>query len=171
MIAAAAGPVTLVGWSMGVLASLTCVMRFGATKLDGLVLASGNAHPGSEAVWFHAETPEGVAQEAGERAVKLGLTAYATPTAVAGAWASVRAADVRPVLGRINLPTLVLHGDLDDQCPLAHGQVIAAGIPDASFEVWTGARHNLMAEDPVRFAQSVLRLYASARSDRLSATQ
>jgi pimeloyl-ACP methyl ester carboxylesterase len=171
VIAAAPGPVTLVGWSMGVLVTLTYLARIGFAKLDGLVLASGTAHPGGEAVWFHADTPEGVAREAGERATRLGLTAYATPTAVAGAWASVRAADLRPVLGRIDLPTLVLHGEADDQCPLSHGEIIAAGIPRAELEMWPGGGHNLMAEDPARFAHSVLRLYAAARSDRLNATQ
>lgn len=171
VITAAPGPVTLVGWSMGVLVSLTCLARFGMAKLDGLVLASGTAYPKNEAVWFHADTPEGVAQEANERAAKLGLTAYATPTAVAGAWASVRGADLRPVLGKINLPTLVLHGERDDQCPLSHGRLIAAGIPDSGLEIWPGGGHNLMAEDPARFAHSVLRLYDAARSDRLNATQ
>ncbi|WP_371348849.1 alpha/beta fold hydrolase [Ancylobacter sp. IITR112] len=171
VIAAAPAPVTLVGWSMGVLVALTYLARFGARGLDGLVLASGTAHPGREAVWFHAETPEGVAQEAAARAARLGLTASATPTAVAGAWASVRAADLRPGLARITLPTLLLHGERDDQCPLAHGRVIAAGIAQASLEIWPGAGHNLMVEDPARFALSVLRLHAAARSDRLNATQ
>ncbi|ADH89687.1 alpha/beta hydrolase fold protein [Ancylobacter novellus DSM 506] len=171
VIASAPGPVTLVGWSMGVLVTLTYIARFGSAKLDGLLLASGTAHPGNEAVWFHAETTEGVAQEARARAARLGLTAYATSTAVAGAWASVRAADLRPVLTQIELPTRVLHCELDDQCPLDHGRLIAASIPNASLEVWPGAGHNLMAEDPARFAQSVLRLYAAARSDRLKTTQ
>lgn len=171
VIAAAPAPVTLVGWSMGVLVTLTYIARFGGTELDGLVLASGTAHPGSKAVWFHAETPGGVAQEADARAARLGLTAYATSTAVAGAWASVRAADLRPVLAQIKLPTLLVHGELDDQCPLDHGRVIAASIPNASLEVWQGAGHNLMVEDPARFARSVLRLHAAPRSDKLNATQ
>lgn len=171
VIEAAPGPVTLVGWSMGVLVSLTCLAHYGQHKLDGLVLASGTARPAGEAVWFQADTPAGVAEEARARAERLALTAYAAPMAVAGAWASVRTADLQPVLGRIGVPTLVLHGERDDQCPLAHGRLIAAGIPEAPLEIWPGGGHNLMAEDSQRFTDAVLRLYAAARLDKVSGTQ
>ncbi|MCG5238085.1 alpha/beta fold hydrolase [Xanthobacter oligotrophicus] len=169
VIEAAAGPVTLVGWSMGVLVSLTYLDLYGADKLDALVLASGTARPGHDAVWFHADTADAVAEEARERAVRLALTAYATPTAVARAWASVRATDLREALSRIALPTLVMHGEQDDQCPLAHGSLIAAGIPDAALEIWPAAGHNLMAHDPERFAQSLLRHSVLSSPGRMNA--
>lgn len=169
VIEAAPGPVTLVGWSMGVLVSLKCLDLYGADKLDALVLASGTARPGHDAVWFHAHTTDGVAEEARARAVRLALSAYATPTAVAGAWASARAADLREVLSRVVLPTLVMHGEQDDQCPLAHGRLIAAGLSDARLEIWPEAGHNLMAHDPERFAQSLLRHSVLSGSCRMNA--
>jgi pimeloyl-ACP methyl ester carboxylesterase len=165
VISMAPKPVTLVGWSMGVVVTLAYLARYGELGLDSLVLASGTAHAGDEAVWFHADTLAGLAAEAVERAERLALTSYASPAAVAGAWASVRVADLRPALPQISLPTLVLHGDLDDQCPLEHGRRIASGIPGASLEIWRGSGHNLMAGDPQRFADTILRFYAAARTD------
>ncbi|MGA0561002.1 alpha/beta fold hydrolase [Ancylobacter sp. VNQ12] len=169
VIAAVPGPVTLVGWSMGVLVALTLLARHGAHGLDGLVLASGTARPAGEAVWFHAMSAADIAEEARDRATRLGLVACAAPVAVAGAWASVRMADLRPALAGIRLPTLVLHGEQDDQCPLAHGRLIAAAIPDAALEIWPDTGHNPMARDPQRFAQAVLRLYGATRPDIVSA--
>lgn len=171
VIEATPGPLTLVAWSMGVLVTLACLARGSSERLDGLVLASGTPRPGGEAVWFQSETVEDLADEARERAERLGLSAYATPTAVAGSWASVRAADLRAELGRLRLPTLVLHGDRDDQCPLSHGREIAAAIPGAALEIWRDGGHNLMAQDPVRFARSVLRLYAATQTDIVYSTQ
>lgn len=171
VISMAPKPVTLVGWSMGVVVTLAYLARYGQLGLDSLVLASGTAHAGGEAVWFHAEALADLAVEARERAERLALTSYASPPAVAGAWASVRAADLRPTLPQISLPTLVLHGDLDDQCPLEHGRRIASAIPGASLEVWWGSGHNLMAGDPQRFADTVLRFYAAVQTDIFVATQ
>ncbi|QIB32970.1 alpha/beta fold hydrolase [Ancylobacter pratisalsi] len=158
-------PVTLVGWSMGVLVSLAYLARYGELGLDGLVLASGTSHVGDEAVWFHSDTLTGLAAEARERAERLALASYASPSAVAGAWASVRAADLRPVLPNISLPTLVLHGDLDDQCPLEHSRRIASAIPGAALEIWPGSGHNLMADDPQRLVDTILRFYAAVQAD------
>ena len=171
VIEAAPAPVTLVGWSMGVLVALSYLSRHDPARLDGLVLASGTACAGTEAVWFRSDSHEGLAEEAQLRAERLALSAYAIPVAVAGAWQSVRNADLSAVLAGIVLPTLVLHGAEDDQCPLAHGRRIAEGIAGARLDVWPGAGHNLMAQDPERFAQAVLRLYAAARGDMLAATQ
>ncbi len=55
----------------------------------------------------------------------------------------------------IPVPTVVVHGSDDDQCPVAHGQAIAAAIPGAELEIWEGRGHNLMAEDARRFAATI----------------
>lgn len=165
VIAGERGPITLVGWSMGVLVALSRIASHGTARIDALLLASGTPCPGGEAIWFRAEGLDALAHEARERAVRLNLAAFARPEAVAGAWASVRGADRRPVLSGIDVPTLVLHGTGDDQCPLAHGRAMAAAIPGAEFDAWVGSGHNLMAEDPARFSAAIRRLYAMARRD------
>ena len=49
--------------------------------------------------------------------------------------------DLRPVLGSIRAPTLVMAGAEDPATPPWHGAVIAAGIPGARLTVIRGAAH------------------------------
>lgn len=164
-------PVTLVGWSMGTLVALTYLERFGEDGIEGLVLASGTPCVRDEAIWFRGETTHEIESEAEARAKRLGLKAFATPAAVAGAWLSVKAADLRPMLRGITLPTLVMHGEKDEECPVAHGREFAEGIAGAVFEGWPGHGHNIMAEDARRFAETVRRSKSLHQADGLSANQ
>ena len=68
-----------------------------------------------------------------------------TPTAVAIAtFRALAEADVRPDLGRIDRPTLILHGDRDASAPLEiTGRRFAAGIRGAELRVYPGAPHGL----------------------------
>ena len=63
--------------------------------------------------------------------------------------------DLRPALGRIETPTLVLSGGDDLLFPPAYGREIAAAIPGASFEVLPGVGHVAPVEDPAGFAGRV----------------
>jgi pimeloyl-ACP methyl ester carboxylesterase len=58
-------------------------------------------------------------------------------------------ADLRNVLPRIEIPTLLLHGDLDARSPLAIGEAIHAEIPGSKLAVLSGAGHlsNIEAAD------------------------
>ena len=150
-----AGPFVLAGWSMGVLVSLEYVARHGCDRLGGLVLIGGTAHPGTGCHWFAGETPERIAEEAAHRAEMLRLTETATPFAVAGSWMAARRADHRGTLAAVSVPTLVVHGAADDQCPLPHGRAIADGIAGAELQVWEGCGHNPMAHDPQRLADAL----------------
>ncbi|MDW7557774.1 MULTISPECIES: alpha/beta fold hydrolase [Azospirillum] len=150
-----AGPFVLAGWSMGVLVSLEYVARHGCGRLAGLVLVGGTAHPGTECRWFAGETPERIAEEAARRAEALRLTETAAPFAVAGSWMAARRADHRGTLAAVSVPTLVVHGAADDQCPLSHGRAIADAIAGAELEVWEGCGHNPMAHDPQRLADAL----------------
>lgn len=171
VITAAPAPITLVGWSMGVLVALTWLQTRDSSRLDGLVLASGTPYPGTEAVWFRGTDEAAIAREAEERAERLHLAAAATTTAVAGAWLSVRAADLRGALPNITLPTLVIHGGEDDQCPPDHACQLAEGIPGARLEMWRGCGHNPMAFDAPRFAASLHASGVCAATNILSTTQ
>ena len=44
--------------------------------------------------------------------------------------------DTEPRLGEIRIPTLVLQGGKDAQCPPRQGQILARGIPGAQYEVF-----------------------------------
>jgi len=69
----------------------------------------------------------------------------ATPTPVAIAtFRAVLAKDLRPALGRIDRPTLVIQGDKDASAPLEiTGRRVAAGIRGAELKVYAGAPHGL----------------------------
>lgn len=156
--AAIDGPFALVGWSMGVLVALGYVATYGTGRLAALGLVGGSAHPGGECPWFRGETPDAIAEEAAARAKALNLTETATPFAVAGSWLAARKADHRATLARVDVPTLVLHGTDDDQCPPSHGRLIADGIAGAELAVWPGCGHNPMAHDPAGVAAALAAL-------------
>ena len=153
------GPILLVGWSMGCLVSLEYLREFGSDRLIGLVLVSGTACVGAtggkDAVWFHGDTPEQVATEAAQRAERLNLTETATNIAVAGSWLSVRGADYRDFLPQIDLPTLVLHGAEDPECPVEHAHIVAGSVPGAQLHIWEGCGHVPMIYAPERFVDEV----------------
>jgi pimeloyl-ACP methyl ester carboxylesterase len=54
-------------------------------------------------------------------------------------------------LGQIEVPALVLTGELDMICPQRHGRAIAAAIPGARFELLQGEAHQPFQEVPDRF--------------------
>jgi pimeloyl-ACP methyl ester carboxylesterase len=64
--------------------------------------------------------------------------------------------DVRPLLPRIQAPTLVLWGEKDNWVPLAHGEEMYEKIPGARFEILRRAAHNPMVDRPFAFNRVVL---------------
>lgn len=59
--------------------------------------------------------------------------------------------DISERIGEISCPCLVLHGDGDIVSPLEPcGTGLRDGLPDAQLEVFTGANHCAMSEDPKR---------------------
>ncbi|AOS79104.1 hydrolase [Hydrogenophaga sp. PBC] len=139
-------PVALAGWSMGVSVILNLLARHGDAGLERLVLVSGTACATPGAVWFRGETPEALAQEARDRAERLQLKAVADADAVAATWASVRHADLRAAARGIRLPTLVAHGERDDECPFEHGRWLAEHVPGARWLPLPGVGHSAMAQ-------------------------
>ncbi len=141
-----AAAVSLAGWSMGVSVILTMLARHGDEGVDRLVLISGTACATPGANWFRGETPQDLADEARARAERLGLSSVADADAVAASWASVRRADLRKAAQGIRRPTLVAHGELDDQCPLAHGRWLAENIAGAAWLPLPDVGHAALAE-------------------------
>lgn len=63
--------------------------------------------------------------------------------------------DWRHLLPRIQASTLLVWGELDDETPLADGQLMEQQIPDAGLVVFSGAGHYAYADDLARFARVV----------------
>jgi pimeloyl-ACP methyl ester carboxylesterase len=56
--------------------------------------------------------------------------------------------DLRPLLGKIDVPTLVLHANRDAAVPFAESKVIAAGIKGAKLKVLDSNNHILFEDEP-----------------------
>ncbi len=79
------------------------------------------------------------------------------------------APDLRPQLGRITAPTLVIHGALDPLIPLSFARETAAGIPGARLEVFEDMGHDAPPEHWRRWASLFLDHAASASASAPSA--
>jgi 3-oxoadipate enol-lactonase len=98
---------------------------------------------------FRERAPETVA-----RAVAMLL---ATPAeGYAGCCEAIAAMDLRPGLGSITAPTLVLAGGDDPATPPPHAEAIVAAIPAARLEVVAGAAHLANIEQPQRVTSLLL---------------
>lgn len=71
--------------------------------------------------------------------------------------------DVRPLLGSIRAPTLVVWGEGDTWVPLRHALQLRRAIPDASLVVLRGAAHMPMVDRPEAFNRLVLRFLEGER--------
>lgn len=148
-------PVALAGWSMGVSVILNLLSRHGDADVQRLVLVSGTACATPGAVWFRSETPQALEEEARSRAERLGLKSVADADAVAATWASVREADLRDAARGIRRPTLVVHGELDDECPLDHGRWLADHVPGARWMPLPGVGHAALGQAAATLGSSM----------------
>ena len=90
-------------------------------------------------------TPDGGRDpEAMRQIVELGISRCAYPAGVRRQIAAIVASgDLRQYARRIQLPTLVMHGDLDPLVPHAGSVDMAANIPGARLEIIEGMGHDL----------------------------
>jgi len=77
------------------------------------------------------------------------------PAGYEAAVRSMAEADLRPVVGEIAVPTLIIHGDLDDRAPLPVAQALHTAIPGAELVVIAGAGHLCHLEAPEVFNRHV----------------
>jgi pimeloyl-ACP methyl ester carboxylesterase/DNA-binding CsgD family transcriptional regulator len=66
--------------------------------------------------------------------------------------------DIRDLLPRVSVPTLVMHARQDEVAPLTEGHALAAGIPGAEFVQLESRNHILLEQEPAweRFKAEVL---------------
>lgn len=69
--------------------------------------------------------------------------------------------DVRPLLARIQAPTLLIWGRLDPLTPISHGQIMAQHIKQSRLVVFDDAAHMPMVDQPARFNEETLRFLAA----------
>jgi pimeloyl-ACP methyl ester carboxylesterase len=161
--------VILVGHSMGGALALA-LARSNPELLAGLVLISSAARfQVNPALLAAAASPTGFAQ-AVEDICRWSFSSQADPHLLA--LARQRMNEVRPSvlhgdllacaevdfnenLSRLTCPTLVLCGSEDRMTPLRQSQYLADAIPGARLQVFEGAGHMLMLEQPRLVAQAV----------------
>jgi non-heme chloroperoxidase len=64
--------------------------------------------------------------------------------------------DLRPDIRRINVPTLVIHGDHDASIPFQCGQRIAQTLPGCVFKPYPGAPHGLIISNAEKLQKDIL---------------
>ena len=112
--------------------------------------------------WF---TPE--FQAAGGEALERMRRAFLAipPEGYAGCCEAIAALDLRPQLGGIEAPTLVIAADDDEATPPEHGRLIADSVDGARFLLVERARHLAVVERPDAVAPPLLEhLLAEARA-------
>jgi pimeloyl-ACP methyl ester carboxylesterase len=100
----------------------------------------------------------GLVSESAPAAVLAENAAIMSDFHPAGMKAMVRAlaeADLRDVLPRIKVPTLLLYGDMDVRSPVSIGEALHAQIPGSKLVVMPGAGHVSNFEAPERFNAKV----------------
>ena len=63
--------------------------------------------------------------------------------------------DSTPLLGNIDVPTLILHGEDDQLIPAQDAQDMHAAIADSSLNLISNAGHLLNLEQPEKFNQLI----------------
>jgi pimeloyl-ACP methyl ester carboxylesterase len=86
-------------------------------------------------------------------------TALPTPVPVMMLQAqAIHAHDTLDRLGEIAVPTLVIHGTVDEMLPVSNAQLIASRIPGARLETLEGVGHMFWWEQPHRSAAAIREL-------------
>jgi 3-oxoadipate enol-lactonase len=91
-------------------------------------------------------------------------TALPTPVPVIMLQAqAVQAHDTLDRLHQISVPTLVIHGTLDEMLPYSNAVLIASQIPGARLETLEDVGHMFWWEQPQRAADAIRELVQSSR--------
>lgn len=83
------------------------------------------------------------------------LMADVRPASAAVMGRSFAEADLRDVLPTVDVPTLLLYGELDQRSPLPVAEALHKGIPHADLVILPGAGHQANMEAPEAFSTAV----------------
>lgn len=110
--------------------------------------------------WF---TPE-FAARAGEAIEPVRVMLLHTdPQGYVGCCAAIRDMDLRPTIGLIDTPTLVIGGDRDPATPPLHSEALAQAVPNARLTMLDAA-HLSNIEQPTAFAETVTAFLGQAHA-------
>ena len=98
---------------------------------------------------FASDVPRADAEEL------LRITLDARPAGMRAMARAFAEADLRDVLPRVAVPTLLLYGEHDDRAPLSVAHELHATIPGSTLVVMSGVGHGGNVEAPDRFADEV----------------
>jgi pimeloyl-ACP methyl ester carboxylesterase len=140
------------GWSLG-LSPEACAARTEAMSQDFPAFAAA----AGQAIFAQPIAP--AHQAAADQA--SAAFARSDPAAIAALWGSLEQEDIRPLLGRIAQPTLIIHG--------AHSQLygeetathLAAALPNARAVRFDASGHAPHIEEPERFNRIIADFAAS----------
>jgi 3-oxoadipate enol-lactonase len=124
----------------GVTAAAYCGISIGG--MIGLWLAANAAVPPR---WF---TPDFIARQPAAVAFVMDMLHGTDPEGYAGCGEAIAGMDLRPALGAVKAPTLVIAGAEDSAAPPWQGAMTAAGIADSRLRVIRGASHLAPYQSP-----------------------
>ena len=172
------GPVVVAGLSMGGYLAFELARRHPG-RVAGLILAATRAGPDGEAARQARDEAAALARAEGVAAVcdamlpKLlapgtydadpelvefvgRMMAETSLDGMVGALAAMRdREDSGPLLPKLKVPTLVIHGEEDQLIPVAEAKAMAAAIPGAELVIVPGAGHLPNLEQADAFNESV----------------
>jgi 3-oxoadipate enol-lactonase len=102
-------------------------------------------------------------EDAWARFREIGLRRPVAIPVIAEQARAISAHDTSARLREITLPTLVLHGTVDEVLPVQNGPLVAEGIPDARLELLEDVGHLFFWEIPERSAE-LLRAHAAVHA-------
>ncbi len=174
--AAGAGPVVVIGLSMGGYTALA-LLRVAPERVRALVLASSRASADTPEQAENRRTMAGLALRDGvETAVPMvkrllgprargephiadpvvGRIRRCRPAGIAACqWAMAARPDSTSLLGSVAVPALVIHGDQDAIVSLDEARAVAAALPRGELAVIPGAGHLTNLEDPPAFTAAL----------------
>ncbi|MEH0927288.1 3-oxoadipate enol-lactonase [Micromonospora sp. CPCC 205558] len=113
--------------------------------------------------WF---TPAFAAARPEVVAAHHGMLTATPPDGYAACCEAIAAMDLRPDLGRVAAPTLVIAGADDPATPLPHAREIVGRIPRARLAVVDAAAHLANVEQPEQVRRLLLEHFDEGRGDR-----
>lgn len=147
--------VSIVGWSMGAMVALHYVATYGDAGVSRLFLCSGATRVAGRVSTFAATSFEELEREIEQRSRKASLPAAADPLAVAYTWLSMSNFDLRGRLAQVRVPTTVIHGTLDKECPFEEAEIMAAEIFSARLVPLPECGHFILREAPGTVARAI----------------
>jgi 3-oxoadipate enol-lactonase len=119
-------------------------------------MSSGDRERAIRAAWEVNVSPEFAANDdAYARFLEIGRRRAVPLEVILEQMRAITSHNTSARLHEIELPTLVIHGTLDQMLPVQNGHMIAGLIPDSSLEVFEGVGHLFFWEQPERSAELV----------------